>query len=77
VLVDVHGTGLRTDLRAVILRGGAPVTDITVGGLKVTSPEKIQLLLKIADGAPGGDYALQLVDTAGRTTNAIRFKLEK
>jgi serine/threonine protein kinase len=77
VLVDVHGTGLRTDLRAVVLRAGAPSADVTVGGLKVASPEKIQLLLKIASGAPVGDYALQLVDTAGTTTNAIRFKLEK
>jgi hypothetical protein len=73
-LVDVRGTGLRPEHRAVVLRGGTPAPGFEVVRQRYRDPELLQLLLKI--DAPKGDYTLVVTDSRGASSNPIAFKLE-
>jgi len=75
-LVDVRGTGLRADHQAVVLRGGSPAPGFQIVRQRYRDPELLQLLLKIDETAPKGDYTLVVRDPSGTSSNAIPFKLE-
>jgi hypothetical protein len=75
-LVDVRGTGLRQEHRAVVLRGGSPAPGFEIVRQRYRNPELLQLLLKIDASTPKGDYVLAVRDAGGALSNPISFKLE-
>jgi len=77
-LYDVHGSGLRPELRAIFLKGRDVAPGISVVRQKFVNATKVQLLVRVEEGvAGGGGYSVVLVDADGRATNGAPFQIGK
>jgi serine/threonine protein kinase len=77
-LYDLHGSGLRAELRAVFLKGRDVAPGINVVRQKFVNSTKIQVLVRVEEGAgSGGGYSVVLVDAEGRATNGAPFQIGK
>jgi hypothetical protein len=76
-MLDVRGTGLRSDHQARILRVKEAVTGVSVVRQKWVDPTLIKVLLNIETGAIPGAYAVALVDGQGTQTNGLNFTVSK
>jgi len=77
ILLDLHGTGLRPDLRARIL----PVRDvprgIAVARQRWVSASLVTVLLELDETVSPGAYAIALEEPGGGQTNPLRFTVTK
>jgi hypothetical protein len=69
-LLDVHGTSLRDEHHAVILRAGHSAADVLVTRQKVVDPSLMQVLVTVA-GAAKGAYDVVVIDGQGSRSNAV------
>ncbi len=76
-LLDLRGSGLRSDLRARVVPLKQAPQGITVVRQACKSPTLCQVLIDLsADVAPGG-YAITLADPNGGQTAALNFTVTK
>jgi len=76
-MLDVRGTGLRSDHQARIVRVKEAVTGVSVVRQKWVDPTLIKVLVNIETGATPGAYAVALVDDQGTQTNGLNFTVSK
>jgi hypothetical protein len=76
-MLDVRGTGLRSDHQARILRVKEAVTGVSVVRQKWVDPTLIKVLVNIDTGATPGAYAVALFDAQGTQTNGLNFTVSK
>ena len=75
VLLDVRGSGLRTEHRAVVLKGDSVAREIQITRQKYGGPGLVQLILKLDPGIKSGDYTLKLVSSEGIWSNPLPLKI--
>ena len=75
-IVDVHGTGLRPDLVARIVRGRDAAVGIQVLRQRFVSPTLMQVVLRLEPTAPTGTYQFYLSD-GGTNSNARALEVTK
>jgi len=76
-MLDVRGTGLRSDHQARIVRVKEAVTGVSVVRQKWVDATLIKVLVNIETGATPGAYAVALVDDQGTQTNGLNFTVSK
>jgi hypothetical protein len=67
-LLDVRGSGLRPEHKALVLRGRDVAPGVSVAGMRYVSASLVQVLVKVDDGAAPGSYQLLLVDAQGQAS---------
>jgi cytoskeletal protein RodZ len=76
-LLDVRGTGLRSDHQARIMRVKEAVTGVSVVRQKWVDATLIKVLVNIETSATPGLYGVALVDAGGASTNGLNFTVAK
>ena len=76
-LLDLRGTGLRSDLRARILPLREAPRGISVARQKWVSANLVTVLLELGEIVTPGVYAVALEDASGRQTNPVHFTVTK
>lgn len=76
-MLDVRGTGLRSDHQARIMRVKEAVTGISVVRQKWVDPTLIKVLVNIEANATPGLYGVALVDGGGTSSNGLNFTVSK
>ncbi len=76
-MLDVRGTGLRSDHQARIMRVKEAVSGVSVVRQKWVDPTLIKVLVNIEAGATPGLYGVALVDGGGTSTNGLNFTVAK
>ena len=76
-LLDLRGTGLRSDLRVRILPLREVPRGITVARQKWVSASLVTVLLELDQGVAPGIYAIALEDPAGGQTKPLQFTVTK
>lgn len=78
-VLDVHGSGLRPDHRALVMRakGREPAEGFTVTRQKFVSGSLMLVFLQLADGVSPGKYAFALLDPQGSLTNSLMLEVTK
>jgi hypothetical protein len=76
-LLDVRGTGLRSDHQARIMRVKEAVTGVSVVRQKWVDATLIKVLVNIETNATPGLYGVALVDAGGTSTNGLNFTVAK
>ncbi len=76
-LLDLRGTGLRSDLRARVLPLRDAPRGITVARQKWVSASLVTVLLELDQGVTPGVYAIALEDPAGGQTKPLQFTVTK
>jgi hypothetical protein len=76
-MLDVRGTGLRSDHQARIMRVKEAVSGISVVRQKWVDPTLIKVLVNIEASATPGLYGVALVDGGGAATNGVNFTVSK
>lgn len=76
-MLDVRGTGLRSDHQARIMRVKESVTGVSVVRQKWVDPTLIKVLVNIEATATPGLYGVALVDGGGTSTNGLNFTVSK
>ena len=76
-LLDLHGTGLRSDLRVRVVPLKEAPHGITIVRQACKSPNLVQVLIDVdAEVTPGG-YAITLADASGSQTAALTVTVTK
>ena len=73
---DLHGTGFRAGLNAVILKGRDVAPGMSVKGQKVVNATLMRVVVAVDGSVSPGSYELALVDATGQSTNAVSFKVQ-
>ena len=76
-MLDVRGTGLRSDHQARIMRVKEAVSGISVVRQKWVDGTLIKVLVNIETSATPGLYGVALVDAGGTSTNGLNFTVAK
>ena len=76
-LLDLRGTGLRSDLRARVLPLREAPRGISVARQKWVSANLVTVLLELEETVTPGVYAVALEDPSGRQTNPLQFTVTK
>jgi hypothetical protein len=76
-LLDLRGTGLRSDLRARVLPLREALRGITLARQKWVSAELMTVLLELDDTVAPGAYGIVLEDPAGVQTKSLAFTVTK
>jgi hypothetical protein len=76
-MLDVRGTGLRSDHQARIMRVKEAVSGVSVVRQKWVDPTLIKVLVNIEASATPGLYGVALVDGGGTSTNGLNFTVAK
>lgn len=76
-MLDVRGTGLRSDHQARIMRVKEAVSGVSVVRQKWVDPTLIKVLVNIEASATPGLYGVALVDGGGASTNGLNFTVSK
>jgi len=76
-LLDLRGTGLRSDLRARVLPLREAPHGISVARQKWVSANLVTVLLELEQTVTPGVYAVALEDPSGRQTNHLQFTVTK
>jgi hypothetical protein len=76
-LLDLRGTGLRSDLRARVLPLHEAPRGITVARQKWVNAGLVTVLLELQDTVTPGNYAIALEDPSGRQTRPLPFTVTK
>jgi hypothetical protein len=76
-LLDLRGTGLRSDLRVRVLPLREAPRGITVARQKWVSATLMTVLLELDDSVAPGAYAIALEDPAGGATKPLQFTVTK
>jgi hypothetical protein len=72
---DLHGTGLRPELTAVLLRGRDVVSGIAVVKQVYVNPTLVRVVVRVDQSVSPGSYTLTLVDSHGSASNGVSFKI--
>jgi hypothetical protein len=76
-LLDLRGTGLRSDLRARVLPLREAPRGISVARQKWVSASLMTVLLELEENVTPGVYAVVLEDASGRQTKPLQFTVTK
>jgi hypothetical protein len=76
-LLDLRGSGIRADQRAVVFRGKEIPTSVAVVRQRFVNAGLMQVGLQVDEAAVTGAYTLALTDSQGKTSNAIKFEVTK
>jgi hypothetical protein len=76
-LLDLRGTGLRSDLRARVLPLREAPRGISVARQKWVSASLVSVLLELEETVTPGVYAIALEDPNGRQTRPLQFSVTK
>ena len=76
-LLDLRGTGLRSDLRARVLPLREAPRGISVARQKWVSANLVTVLLELEETVTPGVYAVALEDPSGRQTRPLQFTVTK
>ena len=76
-LLDLRGTGLRSDLRARVLPLREAPRGISVARQKWVSSSLVTVLLEFEESVAPGAYAIALEDASGRQTKPLSFTVTK
>jgi serine/threonine protein kinase len=76
-ILDLHGTSLRAEHRAIIFRGRDVAKGITVTRQRLVNPTLLQVVIQVDEAAETGAYSVELADAQGRNTNGLRFEVAK
>jgi hypothetical protein len=77
VLLDLRGTGLRSDLRVAILPLKEVPRGISVIRQKWTNANLVSVLLELDNRVAPGAYAIALEDGSGNRTNPLTITITK
>jgi hypothetical protein len=73
---DLHGTGFRSGLNAVILKGRDVAPGMSVKGQKIVNATLMRVVVTVDGSVSPGSYSLALVDATGQSTNTVSFKVQ-
>ena len=76
-ILDVRGSGLRSDQRATVLRIKEAPNGISVVRQKFVNGGLVQVIVKLEPTATPGAYGLALADPAGTFSNTLSFTVAK
>jgi len=76
-IFDVHGTGLRADLRATLLKIKDAPNGISVLRQKLVNSTLVQVVVKVEEGTTPGLYGLSMADSRGGFSNTLSFTVAK
>jgi serine/threonine protein kinase len=76
-ILDVRGSGLRSDQRATVLKIKEAPNGISVVRQKFVNGGLVQVIVKLEPTAAPGAYGLALADTAGTFSNTLSFTVAK
>ena len=76
-ILDVRGSGLRSDQRATVLRIKEAPNGISVVRQKFVNGGLVQVIVKLEPTATPGAYGLALADAAGTFSNTLSFTVAK
>jgi hypothetical protein len=77
VMVDLHGTGLRSDLLVRIMARREVPRGITVSGQKCVSANLMNVLLELDPSVKPAEYAIAIEDPAAGTLKTLPFTVTK
>lgn len=77
ILLDLHGSALRSDLRARVLPLREVPRGITVAGQKWVSADLVTVLLELDASVAPGAYAIALEDAEGAQTKPLQFTVTR
>jgi hypothetical protein len=72
---DLHGTGLRPNLTAVMMKGRDVIQGITVTKQVFVGSNLMRIVVRVDPSVAVGSYTLVLVDAQGQATNGVSFKV--
>ncbi len=72
---DLHGSGLRPNLTAVMMKGRDVMQGITVTKQVFVGPNLMRIVVRVDPAVAQGSYTLVLVDGQGQPTNGVSFKV--
>ena len=72
---DLHGTGLRPELTAVLLKGRDVMLGVSVVRQVYVNPTLVRIVVRIDPSVAAGSYTLTLVDSHGKASNGVSFKI--
>jgi hypothetical protein len=72
---DLHGSGFRAGLNAVILKGRDVAPGVSVTGQKIVNGTLMRVVVRVDASVSSGNYAIALVDASGQATNSVSFKV--
>jgi serine/threonine protein kinase len=76
-ILDVRGSGLRSDQRATVLKIKETPNGISVVRQKFVNGGLVQVIVKLEPTAAPGAYGLALADPAGTFSNTLSFTVSK
>ena len=76
-LLDLRGTGLRSDMRVRVLPLREAPRGISVARQKWVSATLVTVLLELEETVTPGAYALALEDPSGHQTKPLQFTVTK
>jgi hypothetical protein len=76
VMLDLRGTGLRSEHRARVLGIRKDPRGISVAGQKFVNDTLIKVLIDLAPDAETGEFGIVVEDSFGRTAQVV-FKVNK
>lgn len=76
-ILDLRGSGLRSDQRATVLKIKEAPNGISVVRQKFVNGGLVQVIVKLEPTAAPGAYALALADPAGTLSNTLSFTVSK
>jgi hypothetical protein len=76
-IFDVHGTGLRADLKATLLKIKDAPNGISILRQKLVNSTLVQIVVKVDEGTAPGLYGLSMADSRGGYSNTLSFTVAK
>jgi Protein kinase domain len=76
-IFDVHGTGLRADLKATLLKIKDAPNGISILRQKLVNSTLVQIVVKVDEGTTPGPYGLSMADSRGGFSNTLSFTVAK
>ena len=76
-ILDVHGSGMRADQRATVLKLKEAPNGISVVRQKFVNGGLVQVIVKLEPTTAPGAYGLALTDATGAYSNTLSFTVAK
>jgi hypothetical protein len=76
-IFDVHGTGLRPDLTATVLKIKDAPNGISILRQKLVNATLVQIVVKVEETTAPGPYGLSMADSRGVFSNSLSFTVAK
>jgi hypothetical protein len=77
IMLDLHGTGLRPNLQARILKVKDVPSGISVVGQKFVDSTLMKVLVKLDESVSPGAYAVAVADPEGSLSNGLSFTVAR